>query len=86
MEKALDEWSELTKFGNSYPEILYRFAMLSGRMGMEARGFKYLGRYYLAIGRIDQAKTNLEKAISRYGINSNEAKELLLLLDAIKKK
>ena len=85
-KKALDEWSELTKFGNSYPEILYRFAMLSGRMGMEARGFEYLGRYYLAIGRIDQAKTNLEKAISRYGINSNEAKELLLLLDAIKKK
>ena len=86
LKKALEEWSELIKFGNSYPEILYRFAMLSGRMGMEARGFEYLGRYYLAIGRIDQAKTNLEKAVSRYGINSKEAKELLLLLDTIKKK
>ncbi|MCX7965255.1 MAG: M48 family metalloprotease [Syntrophorhabdaceae bacterium] len=85
-EMALNEWAGLLKYGNSYPEIYYRYGMLSGRMGMEAKGFEYLGRYYLVLGRLDLAKTNIEKAISRYGINSNEAKELMPLLDSIKKK
>lgn len=85
-ELALNTWGELLKFGNSYPEIFFRYAMLSGRMGYEAKGFEYLGRYYLNLGRMDLAKSNLEKAISRYGVNSKEAKELILILDAMKKK
>jgi len=81
---ALDAWTDLLRYGNSFPEIFYRFAMLSGRMGMEARGFEYLGRYYLALGRLHLAKSNFEKAIAKYGINSKEAKELMRLLEDAK--
>ncbi|HOJ70659.1 MAG TPA: M48 family metalloprotease [Syntrophorhabdaceae bacterium] len=81
---ALDAWRDLLRYGNSFPEIFYRFAMLSGRMGMEARGFEYLGRYYLALGRLHLAKSNFEKAIAKYGINSKEAKELMRLLEDAK--
>lgn len=83
-EMAADTWITLLKYGNSYPEIYHRFAMLSGRMGMEARGYEYLGRYNLAIGRIHAARTNLEKAISKYGINSKEAKDLMRILDNLR--
>ncbi|MCX8110893.1 MAG: M48 family metalloprotease [Syntrophorhabdaceae bacterium] len=81
---ALDTWADLLRYGNSYPEIFYRFAMLSGRMGMEAQGYEYLGRYYLALGRLNLAKTNFEKAITKYGINSKEAKELMKILEDAK--
>lgn len=83
--KAIDTWTDLLRYGNSFPEIFYRFAMLSGRMGMEARGFEYLGRYYLALGRIHLAQSNLEKAIAKYGINSKEAKEIMTIVEGLKK-
>lgn len=83
--KALDTWIDLLRYGNSFPEIFYRFAMLSGRMGMEAQGFEYLGRYYLALGRLHLARSNFEKAITKYGINSKEAKEIMAIIDGLKK-
>jgi len=79
-DTALLTFREIEQYGNSFPEIYYRYGMLAGRMGNEAEGFEYLGRYYLETGRTDLARTNLEKAITRYGINSPKGQELVALL------
>lgn len=68
-----------------YPEIYQRLGMVFGRQGNQAGGYEYLGRYYNEIGREDAARTNLEKAVAKYGINSPQSKELLVLLDQMKK-
>ena len=60
--------------------------MILGRAGNEAAGHAYLGRYYVYKGNVMLAKTNLEKAISRYGINSRESAELMRLLDSLEDK
>ncbi len=83
-EQALDTLTDITPYATAYPDIYRRLGMLSGRMGRDAKGFEYLGRYYVEIGRYDAAKTNLEKAISKYGINSREGQELLAILDRIR--
>jgi beta-barrel assembly-enhancing protease len=83
-EEAIDVLTNLTPYAAAYPEIYRRIGLLSGRMGREAKGFEYLGRYYVEIGRYDVAKTNLEKAVSKYGINARESQELLAILDRIK--
>ena len=44
--------------------------MTLGRQGEEGAGYEYLGRYYLETGRDAAARTNLEKAVSKYGINA----------------
>ena len=75
----------LLQYGETYPEIFYRLGMLLGRMGQEGEGYEYLGRYYLEIGKYDIAKTHLEKAVTKYGINSRESKEILKILDELKK-
>ena len=75
----------LASYGGIFPEIYYRLGMLYGRIGQEARGYEYLGRYYLGTGNFAFARTNLEKAVSRYGINSPEAREVMQLLSDIKK-
>lgn len=82
---ATNVLKELLQYGNAYPEIFYRLGMMLGRMGQEAEGYEYLGRYYLEIGKYDIAKTHLEKAVTKYGINSREAKEILKILDELKK-
>jgi predicted Zn-dependent protease len=74
----------LTFYGSAFPEIYYRLGMLYGRTGEEARGYEYLGRYHLGTGKFAQAKTEFEKAISRYGINSPDAREVMRLLDDMK--
>jgi predicted Zn-dependent protease len=84
-EMALSTLKEIISYGNVFPEIYYRLGMLYGRTGEEAKGYDYLGRFYVETGKFPLAKTNLEKAISRYGINSPEAKEALQILDSIKK-
>ncbi|NLW35017.1 M48 family metalloprotease [Syntrophorhabdus aromaticivorans] len=84
-ERAVSTLRNLVPYGPAFPEIYYKLGMLSGRTGKEAEGYEYLGRYYLVTGKHDLAKTNLEKAVSRYGINSKEAQELLRLLDGMKK-
>jgi uncharacterized protein HemY len=58
--------------------------MVLGREGNEAGGYDYLGRYYLETGRYQAATVNLEKAVSKYGINSPEGEEALKLLDQVK--
>jgi predicted Zn-dependent protease len=83
-EDAIDVLTGLVPYAAAYPEIYRRLGMLSGRTGRDAKGFEYLGRYYVEIGRYDAAKPNLEKAIAKYGINSREAQELLAILDRIK--
>lgn len=85
IEMAAKTYRDLLPYGSVFPEIYYRLGMLTGRMGLEGIGHEYLGRYYLEIGRYDLAKTNIEKAINKYGINSREAQDLLKILDQIKK-
>jgi beta-barrel assembly-enhancing protease len=85
MAQSAEVLSGLVPQAKSYPEIYQRFGMALGRQGNQAGGYGYLGRYYYEIGREDAAKTNLEKAIAKYGINSPESKELLALLGQIKK-
>jgi beta-barrel assembly-enhancing protease len=83
-EEAIDVLTGLTPYAPAFPEIYRRLGLLAGRTGQEAKGFEYLGRYYVEIGRYDAAKTNLEKAVSKYGINSPKGQELVAILDRIK--
>ena len=83
-ETAISTLKELLSYGSVFPEIYYRLGMLYGRTGEEAKGYDYLGRFYVETGRFLLAKTNLEKAVSRYGINSRETKEIMQILDSIK--
>jgi len=85
IEMAAKTYRDLLQYGPVFPEIYYRVGMLTGRMGLEAMGHEYLGKYYLEIGRYDLAKSNLEKSINKYGINSREAQDLLKILDQLKK-
>jgi predicted Zn-dependent protease len=84
-EMALNIFGELLQYGKIYPDIYYRYGMLMGRSGNQGRGYEYLGRYYMETGKQDIARSNFEKAITKYGINSPEAKDILKLLDKIKK-
>jgi len=84
-EMALDVLTGLLQYGKIYPEIYQRYGMLLGRSGNQAKGYEYLGRYYLETGKQHLARSNFEKAVTKYGINSPEAKEILRLLDTIKR-
>lgn len=83
---AVKTFQELTSFAPAFPDIYYRLGMILGRSGNEAAGHAYLGRFYVHKGNYMLAKTNLEKAISRYGINSRESAELMRLLDSLEDK
>ncbi|HEX2966269.1 MAG TPA: M48 family metalloprotease [Syntrophorhabdaceae bacterium] len=83
-DSAISAFIDLVSYGNLLPEIYYRLGMLYGKSGSEAKGYDYLGRYYFETGKFPLAKTNLEKAVSRYGINSSESKEALRILDVMK--
>lgn len=85
-EMAVTTLQGLIPYGNAYPDILHRLAMLRGRMGDEGQGYEYLGRYYLEMGRYDLARSNFEKAISKYGINSYKAREVMKLMDSMEPK
>ena len=75
---------ELAPYADTFPEVYQRMGMVLGRQGFEAGGYEYLGRYYFETGRMGAARINLEKAVSKYGINSGEAGEVMKLLDAIR--
>jgi predicted Zn-dependent protease len=83
-DAAINVFSEILHYGNIYPEIYYRYGMLLGRIGREAGGHEYLGRFYLETGKLDLARTHIEKAIAMYGINSREAANLMRILDSMK--
>lgn len=85
IEMAAKTYRALLAYGQVFPEIYYRLGMLTGRMGLEGMGYEYLGKYYLEIGRYDLAKTNLEKSVNKYGINSKEAQNLMTILEQLKK-
>lgn len=82
-EMAVATLKTLVPYGSAYPEILYRLGMLCGRMGNEGQGFEYLGRYYFDLGRYDLARNNFEKAITKYGMNSPQAREVMRLMDSM---
>ncbi len=69
----------------TFPDIYQRLGMVRGRLGDEAGGYEYLGRYYFETGREQAARTHLEKAVAKYGINTPEAGEVMKLLDEMKK-
>lgn len=75
----------LVSQAKSYPEIYQQLGMVLGRQGDQAGGYEYRGRYYYEIGREEAAKANLEKAVAKYGKDSPESKELLALLEQMKK-
>jgi beta-barrel assembly-enhancing protease len=83
-EMAISTFKEIISYASVFPEIYYRLGMLYGRTGAEAKGYDYLGRFYVETGKFALAKTNLEKAVSRYGINSPEAKEAMQILESMK--
>jgi predicted Zn-dependent protease len=83
---AANTYHSLIPYAPSYPEIYYRLGMIEGRTGNEAAGHANLGRYYMYKGNYMLARTNFEKAISRYGINSREGTELMRLLDSLEEK
>ncbi len=76
--------AELAPYGDTFPEVYQRMGMVLGREGDEAGGYEYLGRYYMETGRYRAAESNLEKAVSKYGINSPRGEEALKLLDQVK--
>ncbi|MEN6615420.1 MAG: M48 family metalloprotease [Syntrophorhabdus sp.] len=80
---AISTYASLASYATMYPEIYYRLGMVYGRTGDEAAGHAYLGRYYMSKGNYQLAKTNFEKAISRYGINSREGADVMRLLSMI---
>jgi predicted Zn-dependent protease len=77
-------YKELIPYAGTFPEAYQRMGLTLGRKGDEGGGYEYLGRYYLETGQDEAARTNLEKAVSKYGINSPESEEILKLLDTIK--
>ena len=85
VEMAAKTYRDLLPYAPVFPEIFYRLGMLTGRMGLEGMGYEYLGKYYLEIGRYELARTNLEKSVNKYGINTREAQDLLKIIDQLKK-
>ncbi len=83
---AVAAYNGLTQYAPIYPDIYYRLGMILGRTGDEGAGHMYLGYYYLSKGNYMLAKTNIEKAISRYGINSRQGADLMRLLSSIEDK
>ena len=81
---AARTYQEILPYAGTFPEAYQRVGMTFGRQGEEGAGYEYLGRYYLAMGRDGPARINLEKAVSKYGINSPESEEILKLLDTVK--
>ncbi len=75
---------ELTPYAETFPEVYQRMGMVFGRQGNEAGGYEYLGRYYMETGRYQQARVDLEKAVSKYGINSPEGAEIMKLIETMK--
>jgi len=83
---AAETLKGLFPYKENLPIIYQRYGMVTGRLGYEGIGYEYLGRYYLEIGRPPAARTYLEKSIAKYGRNSEEGKEVQVLLDETKEK
>lgn len=82
---AIDALQQILPYGNIYHDIYYRYGMLMGRAGYEAKGHEYLGRFHLENGRLDLARNHFEKAIAKYGINTMEAANIMKIIDNMKK-
>jgi len=54
-------------------------------MGNEGEGYEYLGRYYLTTGNMDLARSNFEKSVNKYGINTKQGREVMKVLDKLPK-
>ena len=83
ISKAINTYKGLARYADRYPEVYNRVGMLSGQIGNEGEGYEWLGRYYLEIGNIQIARTSLERAVNKYGINSKEAKNVMKVLDTL---
>lgn len=74
----------LFPYKDNLPSIYQKYGMVVGRLGYEALGYEYLGRYYMEIGRPAAAQPYLEKSAAKYGRNTEEAKEVQILIDETK--
>ncbi len=83
---AVATYTSLLPYAPVYPDIYYRLGMVQGRTGDEGAGHMYLGFYYMSKGNYMLAKTNFEKAVSRYGINSRQGVEIMRLLASMEPK
>lgn len=83
-EMAANMLHDLAQYGSIYPDIYHRLGISLGRLGREGDGYAYLGRYYMYTGKTHLARIQFEKAISKYGMNSKEGRELLVVLDQMK--
>lgn len=83
---AVQTYSSLIPYAPIYPDIYYRLGMVQGRAGDEGAGHMYLGFYYMSRGNYVLAKSNFEKAISRYGINSRQGAEIMRLIAGMEPK
>jgi beta-barrel assembly-enhancing protease len=82
---AADVLKGLIPRASTFPDIYQRLGMVKGRQGDQAAGYEYLGRYYYELGREATARNYFEKAVGMYGMNSPEAREILKLLEQMKK-
>lgn len=83
LNKASEIYSEIMALGASFPEIFLRSGMVFGRLGEKAKGFEYLGQYYLLLGRYEEARMYFEKAIIEYGPQTEEAKKIRTILKTL---
>ena len=82
LSTAITTYKGIYGYADKYPELYNRVGMLSGQIGKEAEGYESLGKYYLETGNAEMAKTSLERAVNKYGINSKQGKDVMQLIDA----
>ncbi len=78
---AAETLKNLFPYKDNLPIIYQKYGMIVGRLGYDALGYEYLGRYYLEIGRPQVARNYLEKSAAKYGRNSQEGKEVQVLIE-----
>jgi predicted Zn-dependent protease len=84
LSDAAEVLKGLFPYKDNLPSIYQKYGMVAGRLGYEGLGYEYLGRYYMEIGRPAAARTYLEKSVAKYGRNTQEAKEVQIVLDEAK--
>ena len=83
---AAEVMKGLLSYKENLPSIYQKYGMIVGRLGYEALGYEYLGKYYMEIGRPAAARVYFEKAAAKYGRNTEEGNEMQILLDEAKGK
>jgi beta-barrel assembly-enhancing protease len=78
---AADVLKGIFSYKENLPGIYQKYGMIVGRLGYEGLGYEYLGKYYMEIGRPSAARVYLERAVAKYGRNTEDSTEVQILLD-----